>query len=122
MRVQDPKAMLEAYVEATFLWFRLYPKHAAILFLSCHLAAHHPKTRQLLTTMRDSSESRIAEILSKHPGLKAKPKAWVARKASEVRNVLIGALLNYFTTDSTTSYEALEHQTISSVEAIVRGA
>jgi AcrR family transcriptional regulator len=44
---KDPKVMLEAYVEATFLWFRLYPKHAAILFLSLSIIFQKiPKKRR----------------------------------------------------------------------------
>lgn len=114
--VQDPKLLLEAYVEATFLWFRLHPDHARALFLTNHFASPKSPHRYLLTAMRESAEGRIASILSKQQVRKKRSKAWIDQKASDIRSLLMGNLLNHFTTDSKVSYDVLEQRTIASVK------
>ncbi len=114
--VKSPLDMLTAYVEATFLWFRIFPQHAGVLFLSCHLGAVNSEHRDLLTTMRQSSEERILTILKKQAGRKKRTSAWYVSRASDIRSLIMGNLLNYFTTNQRGTYEALERQTVLAVQ------
>jgi AcrR family transcriptional regulator len=120
--VKSPSAMLEAYVEATFLWFKLYPHHAGALFLFCHLAAVKKEYNTLLQVMRASSESRIAEILSHTNQGKKRPPLWVESRAYDIRSLMMGNLLNYFTAQPKVSYAALEQRTIAAVLALAKAS
>lgn len=119
--VKNPEKRLDAYVEATFLWFRMHPHHAGVLFLSCHFAALGTPHRKWLSVMKVCAEARICDILRSQPGTRRKSPAWIARRASDLRGLVMGNLLNHFTSGPSGSYNALEAQTIAAVRELSSG-
>ncbi len=120
---KSAEEFLVGYIEATFLWFHLHPQHVPIFLLLCHQAVTSVAHKKWLSELRLRSVDRIQGIVVMWMQQVRKKKvnaSWARDHAEQVRNLLTGNLLNYYTTEPTVAYNTFKLQTIETIKELLR--
>ncbi|MCB0406409.1 MAG: TetR family transcriptional regulator [Bdellovibrionales bacterium] len=99
----SPEAMLRAYVEGTFEWFVREPSHRSVMALLLYFSTCYPPYRHISSQVAESSEQRLVAILKAKTSKKGKGDKAARALAKTIRLLVIGALIDLHSTDSSNS-------------------
>jgi TetR/AcrR family fatty acid metabolism transcriptional regulator len=117
-----PEGKLKAWVDSSFDWFENHPKHGAVLLFLQYCAYRDTQYRALNARIARDAEKRVEGILyffTKEKKLSAKK---IELLSQSLRQLVVGALFVYYTTDVQIPLKDFKRQLLKDVQKMILDA